>query len=208
MYNKLSRELAVCGLKAVMAAAERRPDDINRFFLREDRLDIFRDLCGQLAKRKRMYKICGDEELLRVCKDQHHQGVAAMLSEPDVEPLTRSDLELWAEGAKTGVVLHSVGNDMNLGAVVRAAAFFGVHFVVISELDTDARMSTAAYRVAEGGMEYVVVRSVKKTESFLREASQRLFVIGTDTRARLRIGDLPSMMKGESGVALVLGNEE
>jgi TrmH RNA methyltransferase len=187
---------------------ERHPDGINRFFLREDRFDLFRNFCGQLAQRRRPYKFCDDAELLRICKDQHHQGVVAMLANPTVEPLTRDDLELWANEAKIGVVLHSVGNDMNMGAIVRASAFFGVHFVVISELDTDARLSTAAYRTAEGGMDYVVVRSVKKTAAFLRDASKSLFTIGTDTRARMRIGDLPRLMEGCSGVALVLGNEE
>jgi TrmH RNA methyltransferase len=208
MYNKLADELAICGLKAVMAAVERHPDSINRFFVREDRFDLFRTFCGQLAKRRRPYKFCDDEELLRICKDVHHQGVVALLSNPTVEPLTRDDLELWANEAKTGVVLHSVGNDMNMGAIVRAAAFFGVHFVVISELDTDARLSTSAYRAAEGGMEYVVIRSVKRTAAFLRDASRSLFTIGADTRARMRIGDLPGLMKGGGGIALVMGNEE
>jgi TrmH RNA methyltransferase len=208
MHNKLVDELAICGLNAVKAAALCHPEKINRFFLREERLDLFKDLCGDLAKRRRPYKICDDEELLRICKNQHHQGVVAMIQDAVVEPLTRDDLETWAGGGKTGLVLHSVGNDLNLGAIVRAAAFFGVHFIVISELDTDARLSTAAYRVAEGGMEHVVIRSVKKTGAFLRDASQNLLTIGTDIRARLRLSDLPALMEGRSGIALVLGNEE
>ncbi|MDR3356485.1 MAG: RNA methyltransferase [Spirochaetaceae bacterium] len=208
MYNKLVDELAVCGLNAVKAVAEYHPQNINRLFLREELLPGFRDICRQLAERKRPYKICDDEELLRICKHQHHQGVVAMIKEAVVEPLTPDDLDLWADEAKTGVVLHSVGNDLNLGAIVRAAAFFGVHFVVISEFDTDARLSTAAYRVAEGGMEHVVIRSVKRTEAFLRAASKRLLVLGTDTRARLRINEVPSLMAEHPGVVLVLGNEE
>ena len=208
MYNKLVSELAVCGLNAVKAAAQYHPLNINRLFLREELLPVFKELCRELAARKRPYKICDDEELLRICKYQHHQGVVAMIKDYGVEPLTVSDLEIWADEAKTGVILHSVGNDLNLGAIVRAAAFFGVHFVVISELDTDARLSTAAYRVAEGGMEHVVIRSVKKTDAFLRDASKKLFVVGTDTRARLRISDLPGLMAGHPGAALVLGNEE
>jgi TrmH RNA methyltransferase len=208
MYNKLVNELAVCGLNSVKAVAQYHPWNVNRLFLREELLPVFKDLCRDLAARKKPYKICDDEELLRVCKYQHHQGVVAMIKDSDIEPLTVNDLELWASEAKTGVVLHSVGNDLNLGAIVRAAAFFGVHFVVISELDTDARLSTAAYHVAEGGMEHVVIRSVKKTEAFLRDASKKLFIVGTDTRARLRISDLPDLMSGHPGIALILGNEE
>ncbi|MDR2803165.1 MAG: RNA methyltransferase [Treponema sp.] len=210
MHSKLVNELAVCGLNAVLAAAQYHPQNINRLFLREERLPLFKDLCRQLAERKRPYKICDDEELLKICKDQHHQGVVAMIGDNIVEPLTRDDLDFWIDGAKTGIVLHSVGNELNLGSIVRAAAFFGVHFVIISELEEDARrLSTAAFRAAEGGMEHIVIRSVKKTEAFLRDASKKLVTIGTDTRARLRIGDLPAIVNEKpSGIALVLGNEE
>jgi TrmH RNA methyltransferase len=136
-----------------------------------------------------------------------------MIVDPVVEPLTREDLDLWASDGKTGIVLHEVGNDHNLGAITRAAAFFGAHFIVRNEHDSEARLSTSAYRVAEGGMEHVVVREISNTAAFLKDAAQKMVVIGTDIRARLRIGDLPSIVKEKAGgtrpgIALVLGNEE
>jgi TrmH RNA methyltransferase len=135
-----------------------------------------------------------------------------MIEDVPVEPLTRDDLGQWAEKRQTGVVLHAVGNDFNAGAIVRAAAFFDASLVVIAETETetDVRLSTAAYRVAEGGMEHVAVRSVRKTAAFLRDAAASLFVIGTDPRARLQVGDLPALLRERDagGIALVLGNEE
>jgi TrmH RNA methyltransferase len=210
MHNKLVNELAVCGLNTVIAAAQYHPENINRLFLREERLPLFKDLCKDMAQRKRPYKICDDEELLKICKYQHHQGVVAMITDAFVEPLTRDDLDLWAGEAKIGLVLHSVGNDMNIGAIVRAAAFFGAYFVVLAEPEEgDTRLTTAAYRVAEGGMEHVAVRSIKNTGAFLREASKKLFTIAAVPRARLRIGDLPALRAGRSsGIAIVLGSEE
>jgi TrmH RNA methyltransferase len=123
MLNKLTDELAVCGMNAVLAVGEYHPLTINRLFLREDRLNSFTGICKQLAERKRPYKICEDEELERVCKSVHHQGVVAMIEEPVIEPLSHDDLDLWSAEKKTGVLLHSVGNDHNLGAIARAAAF-------------------------------------------------------------------------------------
>jgi TrmH RNA methyltransferase len=144
-----------------------------------------------------------------------------MIEEPAVEYLSREDLELWAVEGKTGLVLHEVGNDHNLGAIARAAAFFDAHFIVLNEKDGEAQLSTAAYRVAEGGMEHVTVRKVGSTAAFLKDAAKAIFVVGTDIRARRRIGDLPGMVKdwretggskpdlsGRCGIALVLGNEE
>ena len=213
MRNKMINELAVCGMNAVLAAGQYHPLTINRLFLREDRLQSFTHICKQLAERKRPYKICEDEELERVCKSVHHQGVVAMIEEPVVEPLSMEDLESWAAEGKTGIILHCVENDHNLGAIARAAAFFDVSFIVLNETDTETRLTTSAYRVAEGGMEHLTIRKISNTAAFLKDAGKtgRLVTIGTDTRARMRISDLKGIVKDSKvrpGIALVLGNEE
>jgi len=222
MRNRLTDELAVCGMNAVLAAAEYHPLTINRLFLREDRLQHFTGICKQLAERKRPYKLCENEELERVCKSVHHQGVVAMIEEPDIEPMNMEDLFNWANEGYTGVILHSIGNDHNLGAIARAAAFFDVKFLILNDKDSsfegEARLTTSAYRVAEGGFEHLTVRKISNTASFLKDASTRLITVGTDTKARRRITDLKDIIKnaqgytkianGRSGVALILGNEE
>jgi len=201
MRNRFTDELAICGLNAVLAAGEYHPENINRLFLREDRLKQFSGLCKNLAERKRPYKICEDEELEKICKSSHHQGVVAMILLPALLPLSREDLEEWAGEGKTGMVLHSVGNDHNLGAIARSAAFFDVKYIVISENDSVPELSTSAYRTAEGGMEHVTVRTVRNTAAFLRDASRLLLTIGTDTRARRRIGDLPRIVEEKQKAA-------
>ena len=213
MRNKFTDELAVCGLNAALAVGQYHPLTINRLFIREDRLKLFTGVCKQLAERKRPYKICEDEELERICKSIHHQGVVVMIEEPVIEPLSREDLDLWASERRTGVILHSVGNDHNLGAVARAAVFFDANYIVLNEKETEARLTTSACRVAEGAFEHLTVRKVSNTAAFLKDASRRLLIIGTDTRARKRIGDLNGIVKDTKisprpGIALVLGNEE
>jgi TrmH RNA methyltransferase len=217
MRNKMINELAVCGINAALAVGQYHPLTINRLFLREDRLKSFSHICKELAERKRPYKICEDEELERICKSVHHQGVVAMIEEPVVETLSFDDLDLWANEGKTGIVLHSVENDHNLGAITRAAAFFDVSFIVLNETDSETHLTTSAYRVAEGGMEHITIRKISNTASFLKDALRRLITIGTDTRARQRIGDLAGIVKNTNikphlsnrpGIALVLGNEE
>ena len=225
MRNRLTDELAVCGLNAALAVAEYNSEQINRLFLREDRLAAFSQACKSLAERKRPYKICDDDELERICKSTHHQGVVAMILLPDVQPLTREDLDQWAQEGSAGIVLHALGNDHNLGAIVRSAAFFDFKYVVIAEEEREresddddeeegVKLSTSAYRVAEGGMEHVTVRSVRNTAAFLRSASRDLLTIGTDIRARQRIGDIARIaaerQKGTArpAIALVIGNEE
>jgi TrmH RNA methyltransferase len=229
MRNKLTKELAVCGLNAVMALGELHPEKINRLFLREDRLKQFSRVCKDLAERKLPYKLCEDEELERICKSIRHQGVVAMIEEPEVAKPSREDLDLWAAEGKVGLILHSVGNDHNLGAMVRSAAFFDAHFVIISEADEEARLTTSAYRVAEGGMEHVNFRKVADTASFLKRLSPSIITVGAAPRARLRIRDLDTVIREKAsgytqpgclpsglvqrgslrpGIAVVVGNEE
>lgn len=217
MRNKLTDELAVCGLNAALSVAEYHPETINRLFIREDRLKLFSGVCKKLAERKRPYKLCGDEELETICKSVHHQGVVVMIEEPVIEPLTRDDLDLWAREGKTGLLLYSVENDHNFGAIARAAAFFDAHFLVVNESDGEARLTTSAYRIAEGGMEHIVVRKTGNPAAFLKDASKCIITIATDVRARLRIGDLKLVLaeksrglriSGKAGLVLALGNEE
>ncbi|MDR3020811.1 MAG: RNA methyltransferase [Treponema sp.] len=233
MRNRLTDELAVCGLNAVLAVAEHHPETINRLFLREDRLKSFTGVCKQLAERKRPYKICEDEELERICKSVHHQGVVAMIEEPVIESLSREDLDLWASEGKTGVILHSIGNDHNLGAIARAAAFFDASFFILNEKSVfieksvinenesepaeELRLTTSAYRIAEGALEHLTVRKISNTAAFLKDASKKMITIGTDTRARMRISDMGSIVNNakikpaagkKPGIAIVLGNEE
>lgn len=205
--------MAVCGWNAVAALGEAHPDRIHRLFLREDRLPQLTGLCKYLAEQKRPYKICDDEELERVCKSSRHQGVTAMIEEPEAAPLTQEDLDDWSREGKTGLLLFSVGNDHNLGAIVRSAAFFDAAWVVLSDADEAAKITTSAYRVAEGGMEHVVFRKLRNVPAFLKSAGKSLHIIGADHRARLRIRDLKTIVGknaagGRSGVVLVVGNEE
>jgi len=223
MQNKLTMELAVCGFNAVAALGELHPDTINRLFLRQDRFLLFTKVCKNLADRKRPYKICEEEELERICKSPHHQGTVAMIGKPELPPLSREELDAWAREGKTGLFLYSVGNDHNLGAIVRSAAFFGIDYVIISDTDEAAQLTTSAYRVAEGGMEHVLFRKVQNAPAFLKSALKAVAVIGADHRARRRLKDLGALIRekaeglakkglpesgGRPGILLVLGNEE
>jgi TrmH RNA methyltransferase len=110
-----------------------------------------------------------------------------------------------------------VGNDNNLGAIIRSAAFFDARYIILSDEDEEARLSTSAYRVAEGGMEHVLIRQVSRPAAFVQEASKKIITLGADHRSRLRISDLSTLLKeknlprakdGGSSLLLILGNEE
>ncbi|MDR0910179.1 MAG: RNA methyltransferase [Spirochaetaceae bacterium] len=224
MRNRLTDELAVCGFHAVTALGEVHPEKINRLFLREDRAHAFGTVCKQLAERKRPYKICDNEELERICKSSHHQGVVAMMLPPDIQPASEDDIADWVTGRHYGLVLQDIGNDHNLGAIIRSAAFFGAKYLIIAGESEDEEhlsgadlITTSCYRVAEGGMEYLTIRTVRNGVAFLKALSRGVWTVGTELRARQRIDNLENLigyadLADREGppppLAIVLGNEE
>lgn len=225
MRNRLSNELVVCGFNAVKTLAVVHPEEINRFFLREEHLKNFTELCKRLAQKRHPYKLCEDEELERICKSPRHQGVVAMIPERQIPALDPETFNRICEQGEHILVLDSVGNDNNLGAIVRSAAFFGIRHLILNQADGEARLSTSAHRVAEGGMEYVHIYSIKNIEKFLFDARKAMTVIGADHNATKTLRALSTIRKSAATtvhgaastrfglgahipVAIVLGNEE
>ena len=103
------------------------------------------------------------------------------------------------------LVLDGIGNPHNLGAIARSAAFFGVSALLLGEAPGNAMPSDAAYRTAEGGLEYLDLfrtRDVPRALT-LMEPHYRT-VAATLGRDAAPLADLPR----DRPVALVLGNEE
>jgi RNA methyltransferase, TrmH family len=209
MKNKQHRELAVCGFEAVYALAERHPERINRLFFTQDRARFFGPVCKLLASNRKLYRTVESPlELEKLCQSVHHQGVVAMISEPEIRHLSIETLDAWHKAGEKVLVLDRVGNANNLGAIIRSAAFFGIKKIVIGEDDEQAEISTSAYRVAQGGMEFVELYQTSSAAWLVVAAAGKMKRIGADHRARNNLSDLRSIaVKGE-GIMIVMGNEE
>lgn len=207
------KELAVCGFEAVRALSCEHPEKISRFFFAESRMRSFGSLCKYLAQRKRLYRLVkSDMELERLCGSVHHQGVVAMIEVPRIATVTKDLIRCW-EHDKTEILLcDRIGNANNLGAIIRSAAFFGIEHIVISGEDAQAQLTPSAYRIAQGGMEFVTLYTTNSAEYFLTLCSTAcngaLLKIGTDHRAYRSLQDMPSLVDQKQAVVIVLGNEE
>ena len=131
-----------------------------------------------------------------------------MIEEPRIAPITPEQIKRW-ETEKAAVLLcDRVGNANNLGAVIRSAAFFGIGHIVISGEDTQAQLTPSAYRIAQGGMEFITLYTAPSAEHFLKMCSGYLVRIGADHRAYRSLKDIPSVVQPDEAVVIVLGNEE
>ncbi len=132
-----------------------------------------------------------------------------MIPQPEIIPCGKGDLQEWIENREQVLILDGVGNANNLGAIVRSAAFFGIRNIVLGGEAQHTLITTSTYRIAQGGMEYVRIYSVRALPRLLKDAAGRMIRIGTAVRARIRLEAIQGLLTGEAeGVMLVLGNEE
>ena len=210
MKNKQKNELAVCGFAAVKKLEKNHPERITRLYFTEEVAPKFGGLCKKLAKQHGIYNQKPAAELEKLCGSVHHQGVVAMIEAPQITPLDSDITDSWIANGENAVLLDRIGNANNFGAIVRSAAFFGIKNIVIPLDEAQASITTSSYRVAEGGMEYVNIYSVKSSERLLEALSQKVLRIGTALDAKKSVSFLREAAKNSAKkpILVVLGNEE
>lgn len=199
-------EWRICGLPAVRARFERRPDSILRLYFDYPTGRKIGALCKGLAAARKIYRCVEPSELEKVGGTVHHGGIVAVVSADRPVRVRPGEPETWAARKEPVLVLDRIGNAHNLGAIARTAAFFGIGRMVLSDTPDSARPNDAAYRVAEGALEAVDVRLEPDLPSFLRAlAAAGYDVAGAAVRGGKAAG---SNAIGPSARALVVGNEE
>jgi RNA methyltransferase, TrmH family len=146
-------ELRVYGYNAVQAIFARRPQSIRKLYLAEYRIPQLQPLLAWCVKHRVGYRVVEEADLGKLAASGHHEGVVAEVLKQ--EPLALSDwLQSLPAGPVLGLWLDGVGNPHNFGAILRAAAHFGVA-AILQPPDSPIALSGAAARVAEGGAECV-----------------------------------------------------
>lgn len=203
-----TKELNVCGWQAVSTLFARHPGDVLRLFFDPATGKRASEMCRYLASMKKIYRQVGPEELEKVAGTVHHGGIVAVIAARPLLRVTPDVLATWAREKASLLLLDRVSNANNLGAIVRSAAYFGVRAIVISDAPGQALPGDAAYRVAEGGMEFVDFYRVPSLPEFCVALKRSHYLIGTSLRGtqlsprEVRDRGLPRPP------AIVLGNEE
>jgi TrmH RNA methyltransferase len=207
-----NEELRICGLAAVQARFKRDASSIVRLYFDAPTSRKIGAMCKGLAGLRKIYRCVEPPELEKVSGTVHHGGIVAVVADRPPRFATAADAAQWAQRKEPLVVFDHIGNAHNLGAIVRTMAFLGVPRLVIGGDSTAARPGDAAYRVAEGGLEFVEVLFANDIPAFLRTLAGAGFdVVGAATRGGRSIAPRPQAGRaGDKGApwALVLGNEE
>lgn len=199
----MSKEEIIYGLNPVMEAL-RGTREIYEVFVAGSTSDKrMEKLLKLAADRKIPVRQREKGDLNRLCGTDHHQGVALK-----AEPFPYADLDdVLAElkGNQEGLVLvlDSVQDPHNLGALIRSAACAGAHAVVIPK-DRAAGVTAAAEKASAGAAGTIPVAQVTNISQALDSLKKAGFwIYGADGSARSTL-----YQQDFSGpVALVIGGE-
>jgi len=199
-------EMKICGLAAVRARFKRDASSIVRLYFDHPTSKRVGVMCRTLAAARKVYRCVEPSELEKIADTIHHGGIVAVVEANPTRTPSPSDVAAWARRRENMVVLDHIGNAHNLGAIARTAGYFAIPRMVLSGDAASAQPGTAAYRVAEGGLEALEVWTVPEISGFLRTLSAAGFdVVGAASRG----GSAEISAARHGGPwALVLGNEE
>lgn len=133
----------------------------------------------------------------------HHQGVALRGAE---YPYTSMEEFLQQPLVTLGpiVILDSIQDPQNFGALLRSACFLGARAVVITK-DRAAQVTSTVAKVSAGATAYIpVVRVTNLVTGLQRLKEKGLWIIGLDLEARQHLYDADLTVP----LGLVVGNEQ
>jgi RNA methyltransferase, TrmH family len=195
--------LRICGLAAVQALFDRDPGRVERLFFQPALRNDLGAACRALARARKPYRQVDSAELARIADTVLHGGVVAIARPRPLVDLDPTAALTWAQDGKPLLILDGIGNPHNLGAIARSAAFFGLARIVVADRPDQALPSNAAYRVAEGGLEYVAPYRARLPAA-LHELRRAYRIVGTS----LAGGSAAIDPTRDRPVALILGNEK
>ena len=202
------KEINVCGWQSVSMLFAKHPGEVRRLFFDQATGRRAGEFCSQLAQHKKVYRQVSPEELEKVAGTVHHGGIVAVIGERPLNKVTHEVLANWGRAKTPLLLLDRVSNANNVGAIVRTAAFFGVNAIIVADHPAQALPGEAAWRVAEGGMEFVDFYRVPALPELCAELKRHHFLIGTSLTGQQLS---PSAVKARGlprPPAIILGNEE
>jgi 23S rRNA (guanosine2251-2'-O)-methyltransferase len=194
----------IYGINPVLEALQGDASGVAELLVARKSLDQrLRPIEEQAGKHRIALRHLSREALSALVGHEHHQGVALRLqgfayADPDrflaqqhalISPL---------------VVLDSIQDPQNLGAILRSSCFLGAKGVVIPK-DRAAAVSSTVIKVAAGATAHLPIMRVTNLVRLLEQLKELgLWIAGLDPQGKQSVYDADLTMP----VALVVGNEQ
>ncbi len=193
------------GFHSVYEALKAKKRKIYVIFISKRRLQKRHSKIEQLARDRQInIEEVSQEHLDRLTQSSKHQGVAAETSLLPVKKAVEViDMIKGATDPCFVLVLESIEDPHNLGALIRTALCAGVDYILLPK-DRSAKPSSTISRSSAGAMEHASIFMITNTASLLRALKENnVWVSGLDAK-----GDTSLFEADLTGnIALVIGGE-
>ena len=200
--SRHDQDIWIVGYNPVKEAFSRPDMAVKELVLARDdqrsaELRTMAERCGIPVRRQT------DDALSALTGDTHHQGVAARAEEFRYTPLG-AFFRRPIEERHPLIILDSIQDPQNLGALIRSACFLGAKGMVLPQ-DRSARITSAVIKIAAGATAHLPVIQVvnlAQTLDLLKESG--LWIVGLDVEGKQSLyqADLSPPL------GLVVGNEQ
>ena len=184
---------------SILAVLEKRPGDVIEVLLPSTRAGDAWSAVQERAEAMGARLRCGQGTA------RHNRSRSGRIGEAAVKAHPGCALDaLFAYRTGVYVALDTVQDPQNLGAIFRTAAFFGVRGILLTR-NRSAPLTSAAYDVASGGIEYVpfsIQTNLSRALDVAKDAG--LWILGTAEDAP----DDLTPISADRAWLLVFGNEE
>lgn len=149
-------------------------------------------------------RIVEKNEIERLAKTPHHQGVVGILAEfqyADIEDI----LKRWKTSGEKALImiLDCIQDPQNLGSLIRTANAAGAHGVIIPK-DRAAEVTPAVVKASAGAIEHMLVSRVTNiADTILKLKETGLWIIGIEAGSKQDIYSFDT----NSDIAIVVGSE-
>lgn len=173
--KNLPQGLKFYGFHACLKLWEARPDDVLRVYVEQRNVKDVSALLKWCAGKNKPYHIISPEEMAKVTDSVHHEGLCILAKEPPLmsfsEMLKAVELN---KGPECSLYFDGVQNPHNIGSIMRVCAHFGVKYI-LGEKSQLPSISPSAYRIAQGGAEYVQLVQLDRVQPSLQMLEQKGF---------------------------------
>lgn len=191
--------MIIYGLNPVIEAIRSHPERIHYIGVSRDHGGKLQRAIAEAKKARVVVRQLSAEQIDHLAGRGVHNGILA-----DVSDSSYADFEdvLAAEKTNFILILDSITDPQNLGAILRVADGFGVDLVVIPQHES-VGLTPAAVKASAGASQWVAVAQVTnlaRTIETLKEEGYWIYAAAAN-------GDRPDEIDFTGKVALVLGSE-
>jgi 23S rRNA (guanosine2251-2'-O)-methyltransferase len=196
----------IYGINPVIEALKSEKCSVKKILFSHSRNDRKINELITLAKRQGITCTCIDSRILK--KQYPHKGVQGVVAEIVIPPFLSlrelSTIPAYAQEPPFFVILDSIEDPRNFGAIIRTAEAAGVHGIVFPS-HRSAGIGEAVFKTSSGALEHLPlsqVVNIKHSIEFFKE--QGITIIGLAGEAPQKIWSIDLTIP----VALVLGSED